>query len=154
MDDLYNQGEEVDITEEQYSFSDEEEDEVIMKQTNNKEGDVLNTIKSKLKIIQYVKEHSQKNTSIKFGIPPTTIHDWMKKELSFLNIPSNTLNKKTLNTEKDILCPDVEIKSINFIEFNHKRLNPISTWSLLLKLYSLIPERKKLQKKNKSNVYL
>ena len=51
MEDQYNQGEEVDITEEQYSFSDEEEDEVIMEQTNHKKGAVLHTIKSKLKII-------------------------------------------------------------------------------------------------------
>ena len=78
----------------------------------------------------------------------------MKKESSFLNVPSNMLNKKTLNTGKDILYPDVEIKLINCIEFNRMCLNPITTWSLLLKLYSLIPERKKLQKKNKSNVYL
>ena len=60
MDELLNQGEEVDRTEEQYSFSDEEEDEVIMEQTNHKKGAVLHTIKSKLKIIKYEKEHSKK----------------------------------------------------------------------------------------------
>ena len=115
-----------------------------MKQTNNKKGAILYKIKFKLKIIQYSKEHSQKNASIKFGIPPTTIHDWMKKESSFFNVPSNMLNKKTFNTGKDILYPDIEIKLINFIEFNCKCLNPNHPWSLLLKLYSLIPERKKL----------
>ena len=77
MDTLNIQAEEVDITEEQYSFSDEEEEEneVIKEQPNRKKGVVLHTIKSKLKIIQYAKEHSQKSASIKFGIPPTTIHD-------------------------------------------------------------------------------
>ena len=64
------------------------------------------------------------------------------------------LNKKTLNNGKDILYPDVEIKLINFIEFNCKCLNPITTWSLLLKLYSLIPERKKLPiKTNQMYIY-
>ena len=63
----------------------------------------------------------------------------MKKESSFLNLPSNKLNKKTLNTGKSILYPEVEINLINFIEFNRKCLNPISTWSLLLKLYALVP---------------
>ena len=77
MDSVNIQGEEVDITEEQYSFSDEEEEEneVIKEQPNRKKGVVLHTIKSKLKIIKYEKEHSQKSFSIKFGIPPTTIHD-------------------------------------------------------------------------------
>ena len=63
----------------------------------------------------------------------------MKKESSFLNLPSNMLNKKKLNTVKGILSPEVEIKLINFIEFNRKCLNPLSTWSLFLKLYALVP---------------
>ena len=100
MDTLTLKGEEVDITEKKYSFSDEkeEEDEVFYEQTNNKKGAIFHTIKSKLKIIQCTKEHSQKYASIKFGIPPITIHDWIKKESSFPNLPSNMLNKKMLNT--------------------------------------------------------
>ena len=85
----------------------ETKDEVFYEQTNHNKGAILHTIKSKLKIIKCAKEHSQKYTSIKFGIPPTTIHDWMKKESSFLNLPSNILNKKTLNTGKGILYPEV-----------------------------------------------
>ena len=78
----------------------------------------------------------------------------MKKESSFLNLPSNKLNKKTLNTGKSILYPEVEINLINFIEFNRKCLNPISTWSLLLKLYALVPERKELSiKTNQMFIY-
>ena len=78
----------------------------------------------------------------------------MKKESSFLNVPSNMLNKKTLSTGKDILYPDVEIKLINFIKFNCKSLNSNHPWSLLLKLYSLIPERKKLPiKTNQMYIY-
>ena len=75
MEDQPNEGDEFDIIEEQYSFGDEEEDEVILEKSNNKKGAILHTIKSKLKIIQYAKEHTQKNESIKYGIPPTTIAD-------------------------------------------------------------------------------
>lgn len=142
MEDQPNEGDEFDIIEEQYSFGYEEDDEVILEKSNNKKGAVLHTIKSKLKIIQYAKEHTQKNVSIKYGIPPTTIADWMKKEQTFLNLPSNTLNKKTLNKGKNILYPEVEAQLVNFIEFNCKCFNLVSTWSLLLKLYTLIPERK------------
>ena len=105
----------------------------------------MHTIKSKL--------HTQKNASIKYGIPPTTIADWMKKEQAFLNLPSNMLNKKTLNKGKDILYPDVEAQLVNFIEFNRKFFNPVGTWSLLLKLYTLITERKKLSIKT-SQTYI
>ena len=86
-----------------------------------------------------------KYASIKFGIPPTTIHDWMKKESSFLNLPSNVLNKKKLDTVKGILYQEVEIKLINFIEFNRKCLNPINTLSLLLNYMLLFLKGKNYQ---------
>ena len=64
------------------------------------------------------------------------------------------LNKKTLNKGKDILYPEVEAQLVNFIEFNRKCFNPVSIWSLLLKLYTLIPERKKLSKRaNQTYIY-
>ena len=37
------------------------------------------------------------------------------------------LNKKTLNKGKDILYPEVEVQLVNFIEFNLKYFNPVST---------------------------
>ena len=49
----------------EYSFGDKEEDDVISEQTNHKKREVLYMIKSKLKIIKYTKQHSQKNISIK-----------------------------------------------------------------------------------------
>ena len=55
MEDQPNEGDEFDIIEEQYSFGDEEEDKVILEKSNNKKGAILHNIKSKLKIIQYVK---------------------------------------------------------------------------------------------------
>ena len=33
-----------------------------------------------------------------------------------------------------ILCPDVEIQLVNFIEFNQKLFNSITIWPLLLKI--------------------
>lgn len=40
--------------------------------------------------------------------------------------------------------PSLETALINFIEFNRKLFNLISTWSLILILYEIIPERKSL----------
>lgn len=36
----------------------------------------------------------------------------MKKEQAFLNLPSNMLNKKTLNKGKDNLYPEVEAQFV------------------------------------------
>ena len=78
----------------------------------------------------------------------------MKKEQAFLNLPSNMLNKKTLNKGKDILYTEVEVQLVNFIEFNLKCFNPVSTQNLLLKLYTLIPKRKKSSiKTNQTYIY-
>lgn len=57
----------------------------------------MHTIKSKLKVINYAKQFSQKEASIKYTIPKSTINDWMKKEKGFLNVPSENLVKKTLH---------------------------------------------------------
>lgn len=44
---------------------------------------------------------------------------------------------------KPPLNPDIENKLISFIEFNRRLYNPITTYSLYLKLLELWPERKK-----------
>ena len=53
---------------------------------NNKTGAKLHTISSKLKVIKYAKENSQIKASLKYGIPKSTIHDWIKNESNFLNV--------------------------------------------------------------------
>ena len=64
---------------------------------NNKTGTKLHTISSKLKIIKYAKENSQIKASAKFGIPKSTIHDWIKNESNFLNVSSSNLKKKNIS---------------------------------------------------------
>ena len=65
----------------------------------------------------------------------------MKKEKDFINVPHENLVKKTLHKGKQLKYPALEIALINFIEFNRKLFNPISTMSLIL--YKKInPERK------------
>ena len=51
--------------------------------------------------------------------------------------------KKTLNTGPKFQYQEVYNKFIDFIEFNRKLFNPITTWSLLLKLYEIVPNRNK-----------
>jgi len=68
-----------DISEE-VSSSDSEPEEKSVNLINNKKGTHLNTIRSKIKIIKYAKFHNQKNASIKYSMPESTISDWMKNE--------------------------------------------------------------------------
>ena len=133
---------EIDLEEEISSESDL--DDNLTNISNNKKGTHIHTIKSKLKIINYAKKFSQKEASIKFTIPTSTINDWMEKENQFLNVSSENLNKKTLHKGTELKYPQLELALINFIEFNSKLFNPISTWSLILKMLEIIPQRRSL----------
>ena len=68
----------------------------------------------------------------------------MKKENQFLNVSLENLKKKTLHKGTELKYPQLELALINFIEFNRKLFNPISTWSLILKMFEIIPQRKSL----------
>ena len=68
----------------------------------------------------------------------------MKKEKEFSNVSTDKLNKTTLHFGRQILYPEEEKEIIQYIEFNKKLSNPISTWALLLKLYKIVPERKNI----------
>lgn len=50
---------------------------------NNKKGTKLHTIHSKLKLIKYVKENTDKKAIIKYGVPYITLRDWKKNEENF-----------------------------------------------------------------------
>ena len=134
--------------------SDSDPEEEAEKKVNNKSGVKVHTIASKLKIIKYAKEHSRREACNKFAVPSSTLSDWFKAENKFNNLPDEKLNNKTLQKGKSILYPDIEINLINFIEFNRKLFNSITTWSLLLKLLDLKPERKtKSIKANQQYIY-
>jgi len=135
-------------------YSDSEFKEEPNKSINNKSGGHLHIIESKLKIIKYAKEHTRKETCNKFSMPNSTLGDWIKNELKYNNLPDDKLKKTILHKGGTILYPDVEIQLVNFIEFNRKLFNCITTWSLLLKLVDLKPERKsKTIKANQQYIY-
>ena len=48
---------------------------------------------SELKVIKYAKENSQTKASLRYCIPKSTIHDWIKNESNFLNVSSSDLKK-------------------------------------------------------------
>ena len=52
---------------------------------NNKKGSYIHTLNLKIKIIKFANTYSQKETSIKFSIPTSTISDWMKNKNKILN---------------------------------------------------------------------
>ena len=54
-----------DIVEENYSYNDEDNDNST--QTNHKKVAKLHTIQSKLKMLNYTKNHTKKDASVKFG---------------------------------------------------------------------------------------
>ena len=80
-------------------------EEPLNKKSSNKTGAKLHTINSKLKIIKYAKENSQIKASIKYGIPKSIIHDWVKNESNFLNVSSKNLQKATLHKGGKLLLP-------------------------------------------------
>ena len=66
----------------------------------------------------------------------------MKKEKEFSNVSTDKLNKTTLHCGRQILYPEAETEIVQYIEFNRKLSNPISTWALLLKLYKIVLKEK------------
>lgn len=70
---------------------------------------------------------TQKEASIKCDIQKSTINEWMKKEKEFLKVLSNNVLKKTLHKGTQLKYLDLELALINFIEFNRKLFNLIST---------------------------
>ena len=58
---------------------------------------------------------------------------------TFLNVDSTKLKNTTLYKGTRIKNTEAEVASINFIEFNRKLLNPVTTWSLFLKLFEILP---------------
>ena len=133
--------EELEIEENNLEFSSDEDKD--NKMPNNKKGAKLHTIKSKIKVINYAKGHNISAASKEFNIPRTTINDWVKNQNIILNIDKDKYDKKSLNKGASRLYEKEEKELINFIEFNRKLFNPITTISLLIKFLELVPERKK-----------
>lgn len=139
QDDILNQEEIIEIEESDLAFESDEEKPSI----NNKKGVKLHTIKSKIKIAKYAKSNTIKEAVLKFNIPRTTINDWIKNLNKYSSLDTSKLEKTTMHKGKPPLNPDIENKLISFIEFNRRLYNPITTYSLYLKLLELWPERKK-----------
>ena len=106
----------IEIEEEFVLDNDDKEDKDH--ETNNKKGTKLHTIKSEIKIINYAKINTQKEASIKYNVPITTINTWMKKEKEFSNVSTDKLNKTTLHCGRQILYPEDEKEIVKYIEFN------------------------------------
>ena len=66
--------------------------------------------------------------------------DEKRKRIS--NVSSDKLNKTTIHCERQFLYPEAETEIVQYIEFNRKLSNPISTWALLLKLYKIALKEK------------
>jgi hypothetical protein len=71
-----------------------------------------------------------------------------ENKTKYLNAPEKQMNKRTLHEGNKIKNPELECKLIEFIEFNRKLYNAISTWSLLLKMFEICPKRKNLSIKS------
>jgi len=81
----------------------------LNKKSNNKTWTKLHSISTKLKIIKYAKENSQIKASIKYGIPKLTIHDWVKNESNYLNIPCENLQKTALHIGGKLILHEVQL---------------------------------------------
>ena len=132
----------IEVEENNYSFS--SEDEKIS--FNNKKGTKLHTIKSKIKIVSYAEKHSIKEAVIKYNIPRTTLNDCVKNKNKFLSLDSDKLKKTTMHKGGKPINNKIEDQLISFIEFNRKLNNPITTYSIFIKLLELWPERKNISK--------
>ena len=139
--------------EENNDFDDDinEENNISISQYNKK-GKKLHTIQSKIKIIKYAKENSRSEAIKKYNVPSSTLSDWFKKEKEFQDLESSKLQNTTLHKGPKVKYQEIYNKFIDFIEFNRKLFNPVTTWSLLLKMYEIEPSRKNMNIKSNMNL--
>ena len=57
-----------------------------------------------------------------------------------------------MNKGPKVKYQEIYNKFINFIEFNRKLFNPVTTWPLLLKMYEIEPSRKNMNIKTNMNL--
>ena len=119
---------------------------------NNKKGVKIHTIASKLKIVKYAEEFGRVKAQLEYNVPESTLRDWIKNRDNFENVESDKLNKRTLHKGANVSFQDAYNKLIDFVECNRKLGIPITTWSLLLELFKINPERK--NNKIKTNLQL
>ena len=90
-----------------------------------------------MEVIDFAKANGRNKTALKFNIAESTLAYWSKRE---------QLYKKALNKSKRVTFhqgpkpkyPVIEEHLINFIEFNRKLLNPITSLSLVTKMIKYI----------------
>ena len=70
------------------------------------------------------------------------MRDWLKNKEKFENLDWNKLSLTTLHKGPSPKYLETNNKLIDYIKFNRKLGLPITTWSLLIELYKLEPERK------------
>ena len=127
--------EEIEIEEKELAIESDEDN--LTK--NNKKGVKLHKIKFKIKIATYAQQNSIKKTVEKYNVPRTTINDWIKNKNKYLSLDTNKLAKTEMHKGNPPLNTQVENE---LISFNRKLFNPITTYSLFLKLLQLWPEKK------------
>ena len=139
--------------EENIDFDDDikEENNICISQYNKK-GKKFHTIQSIIKIIKYPKENSRIDAIKKYNVPSSTLSDWFKKEKEFQDLESSKLNNTTLNKGPKVKYQEIYNKFKDFIEFNRKLFNLVTTQSLLLKLYEIEPSRKNMNIKSNMNL--
>lgn len=84
---------------------------------------------------------------MKYNLAESTLTYWKKEEYKLREITDK--NKRiTIHPGRKNIYPDIDEKLINFIEFNRKLLNPITTFSIASEMFRLFPQLK--NKKYKS----
>ena len=104
-------------------------------------------IAQNLDILAEFKANGRNKTAIKYGISESTLTYWKQQENDLRN--ANYKYKKiTLSLGRKPKYSEIEENLVNFIEFNPKLLNPITSYSIAQKMYELVPQLK--DKKYKS----
>ena len=87
------------------------------------------TINEKLNILEEVKAKGRNKTALKYGLAESTLTYWKQQENKLMK-SSNKNIKITLHKGRKPIYPEIEQNLINFIEFNHKLLNPVTSYSI------------------------
>lgn len=93
-------------------------------------------------MIDFAKAIGRNKTSFKFNIAESTVTYWCKRE-EFYKKALNKSKRVTLHQGSKPKYTVIEEHLINFIEFNRKLLNPITSWSLVTEMIKYIPALKK-----------
>ena len=127
----------------------EDENEKNISYFINKKNQGIYILREKLSVIELAEKSSNYKAALIYNVNESTIRYWRKMKERYIAESNN--NKSNINKGRENCNLEIDLKLIEFIEFNRKIGNSITVYSLVLHLLKIEPTRTELSLKENQN---